>query len=156
MMKHDASIYKTKRKFITMSGGLDVLHGICARISLNVPEQCSWQWDGEFELALLVFDMKDSDLMYFPLSKEFDKQWDFTSIEDPSNSFCTYINSAFGVVPGQMVFTSNEIDGLMLFAAWWPWGDESKVSLRVGLISSKEPEKSKALHKAHLQSWFSI
>jgi hypothetical protein len=100
--------------------------------------------------------MKDSDLMYFPLAKEFDRQWDYNSINDPSSSFCTYVNSAFGVVPGQRVFTSSEIDGLMLFAAWWPWGDDSKVSLRIGLISSKEPAKSKELHKTHLRAWFSI
>ena len=135
---------------------MDALHGICNRISLNIPEHCSWQWDKEFDLALLVFDRSDSDLMYFPLAKEFERQWDHDSIDNPENSFCAYVNSAFGVVPGQRVFSSSEIDGLMLFVAWWPWGDDSKVSLRMGLVSSREPEKSKERYNSHLKSWLSL
>jgi hypothetical protein len=139
-----------------MTQGLDPLQGICQRIRLNVPSQCSWKWDREFDLALLVFDMEDADLLYFPLVKEFEKQWDFDTINDPSNSFCSYVNSAFGLVPGQKLFTTNVLDGITLFAAWWPWGDDTKVSLRIGLISTTDPEKGKELHKTHLKNWFSI
>jgi hypothetical protein len=38
------------------------------------------------------------------------------------------------LMPGQVFFTSHMVDQIVLGVAWWPWGDDDKVSMRVGLI----------------------
>ena len=89
-----------------------------------------------FNTALVVFDKCDMDVIYIPITQEFDNQWDFATIERSPSSFYTYFNRVFGVVPGQKVFTSTNASGTILFAVWWPWGDGNKISLRVGLYDT--------------------
>ena len=71
---------------------------------------------------------------FFPLFKEFSHHWNFSSTTASKESITEYINSEYGVLPGQVFFTSNPLHNLVLFVAWWPWGNEGNVSMRVGLI----------------------
>jgi hypothetical protein len=48
-----------------------------------------------------------------------------------------YVHSEFGMMPGQAFFTSHMVSNLVLGVAWWPWGRDDKVSMRVGLIPVK-------------------
>jgi len=129
--------------------------GICARISLNLPPENQWCWDEMFNTALVVFDKCDMDLIYIPITQEFDAQWDFSTIENASPPFYTYFNRVFGIVPGQKIFTSTDAAGAILFAVWWPWGDGNKISLRVGLYDSDEV-KNPNQRKDCLCHWFQI
>ena len=129
---------------------------ICGRISLNIPSTCIWEWDKEFNTALVVFDKDDAELIYFPMIKEFDQQWDYFSIDDSSQQVKKYINSLFGIMPGQNIFTSTEVADMILFAAWWPWGGDSKISLRVGLLPLKEQASNKSENKRYLAKWFNL
>ncbi|MBN1932535.1 MAG: hypothetical protein JW786_13110 [Desulfobacterales bacterium] len=135
---------------------LEKFEKICKQISLNLSPSSKWRWDSEFNLASVVFDHEDADLIYFPLSDEFDKKWDYLTIESSSQPINDYINSIFGLVPGQKIFTSTEDSGLTLFAAWWPWGDESKISLRVGMLPLKGQVLDQNEIKKLLTDWFNI
>jgi hypothetical protein len=129
--------------------------GICARISLNVPSENQWCWDEMFNTALVVFDKCDMDLIYIPMTQEFDTQWDFTTIGNAPPPFYTFFNRVFGIVPGQKIFTATDASGTMLFAVWWPWGDGNKISLRVGLHVG-DIDKGPDQRKDSLCRWFHI
>ena len=128
---------------------------ICKRISLNIPSVSRWSWDEMFNTALVVFDKSDMDVIYIPITQEFDAQWDFTTIENAPSHFYTYFNRVFGVVPGQKIFTSTDTTGTILFAVWWPWGDGKKISLRVGLFDGNETNQPDQF-KEFLRNWFHI
>lgn len=114
---------------------LDALATICQRISLNLPKNSPWRWDKEFNLALAVIDKQDEIVVELPLTLEFTHKWDFTTIDDAEEPIRNYFQAGFGIVPGQKVFTMDPLKGVVLYAAWWPWGDDARISLRLGLAS---------------------
>ena len=122
---------------------------------MNISSESQWCWDEKFNTALVVFDKCDRDVIYIPITQEFDTQWDFTTIEKSPPRFYTYFNRVFGVVPGQKVFTSTNASGTILFAVWWPWGDGEKISLRVGLHEDDKIADPDRL-KESLYNWFHI
>jgi hypothetical protein len=107
---------------------------MCRKICLNIPDSYRWQWDQKREMAVVTLDKEDAELVFFPLFKEFTHHWDFSS-QDPSDTTAAMeIIAKYGLMPGQAFFSSRPICGLVLFVAWWPWGKNERVSMRVGLI----------------------
>ena len=113
---------------------LVVFQEICRKICLNIPDTYVWSWDADRQMAVVVLKGSDAELVFFPLFKEFSQHWNFTSTTTSRESISEYINSEYGVLPGQVFFTSYPLNSLILFVAWWPWGNEGNVSMRVGLI----------------------
>jgi hypothetical protein len=128
---------------------------ICSKISLNIPSTSQWSWDNRLQTAMVVFDKGDRDVVYIPLTQEFDTQWDFTSVDNSPAPFYAYFKSVFGIIPGQKIFTSTDGTGTMLFAVWWPWGDGNKISLRVGLYNDSDTNHPEYF-KESLAKWFQI
>ncbi|BBO66846.1 hypothetical protein DSCA_07760 [Desulfosarcina alkanivorans] len=135
---------------------LDDLETICQRISLNIPEDCPWRWDKEFNLALTVIDRKDEIMVELPLTLEFSHKWDFATINDAEAPIRDFFQAGFGVVPGQKVFTMDPFQGVVLYAAWWPWGDDERISLRLGLVSVSGEKMDKSEVKSLICSWLNL
>jgi hypothetical protein len=135
---------------------LDPLETVCRRIALNIPHDCHWQWDREFNLALTTVKSQDAVMVELPLAIEFAHQWDFSSIDEADAPVRDFFHAGVGVVPGQKVFTTDPVAGVILFAAWWPWGDDAQISLRVGLMSAHPGALASAEAKALLCSWLDI
>ena len=135
---------------------LDAFESVCQKISLNLPDQSPWRWDREFNLALTVIERKDEITVELPLTLEFSHKWDFSSIEDAEKSVSEFFQAGFGVVPGQKLFTMDPIDGVVLYAAWWPWGDDERISLRLGLLSVNGEKISNAEVKSLICKWLNI
>ena len=113
---------------------LVVFQEICRKICINIPDEYVWEWDAQRHMAVIVLSEPDAELVFFPLFKEFSNHWNFSSTTTSQESISHYINTEFGVLPGQVFFTSNPLYNIILFVAWWPWGNDGKVSMRVGLI----------------------
>ena len=107
---------------------------ICRKISLNIPDTYHWDWDPQRRMAVVILDDEDAEVVFYPLFKEFRNHWNFASIDDASEAVNDYIHSEYGLMPGQVFFTSHMVDQMVLGVAWWPWGNDDKVSMRVGLI----------------------
>lgn len=138
------------------STDLDALKTISQRISLNLPENAPWRWDREFNLALTVIDRQDEIMVELPLTLEFPHKWDFSTIGDADAPIRDFFQAGFGIVPGQRVYTSNPVDGVVLYAAWWPWGDDERISIRLGLVSVSNEELPKPEVKALVCSWLNL
>lgn len=138
------------------SSDLDALGTVCQRISLNIPDRCPWRWDKEFNLALTVIDRQDEIMIELPLTLEFAHKWDFATIDDADQPVRDFFQSGFGVVPGQKVFTTDPVQGIVLFAAWWPWGDDERISLRLGLVSLTERKLDRAEVKDLICGWLNL
>jgi hypothetical protein len=107
---------------------------ICRALNLNIQPIHSWQWDASFGTALVVFEKKNRELICLPLSQEFERCWDVSTLEQAPAAFFDYFRKRFGVVPGQEIYTAHEDRGPILFAVLWPWGDDCHISLRVGVF----------------------
>ena len=113
---------------------LDPFKEICRKICLNIPTAYKWHWDSKRNMAAVVLDEEDAEMVFYPLFKEFSHHWNFNSIGDAGESINNYICSEYGLMPGQAFFTSHSLHNLVLVVAWWPWGKEDKVSMRVGMM----------------------
>ena len=130
---------------------------ICENICLNLPEQSLWQWDPKFKTSIIVFNKFDQDLVFFPITQEFDHRWDFSSIDRSGNAFYEFFINRFGIIPGQVIFTSDRHNGWILFAVWWPWGNNEKISLRVGLFADDDKAAvGDEQIRAWLTKWFKL
>ena len=135
---------------------LEVLETVCRRISLNIPENCPWRWDKELNLALAVIDKQDEIMVELPLTLEFTHQWDFTTIHDADAVIRNFFQAGIGIVPGQKVFSMDPVNGLVLYAVWWPWGDDARISLRLGLVAVDGRKLSDSEVKSLICSWLKL
>jgi hypothetical protein len=107
---------------------------ICRKICLNIPVSYNWKWDTQRKMAAVILDDEDAEMVFYPLFKEFRNHWNFSSIGEATDAVNEYIHSEYGLMPGQVFFTSHTVHQIVLGVAWWPWGNDDKVSMRVGLI----------------------
>jgi len=135
---------------------LDALKRICQRISLNIPTNCPWRWDKEFNLALTVIDRKDEIMVELPMTLEFSHKWDFTSIHEADEPIRDFFQAGLGLVPGQKVFTMDPVNGVVLYAAWWPWGDDERISVRLGMVAVSGEKLENRDIKALICRWLNL
>ena len=129
---------------------------ICRNICLNIPAYCKWQWDARRDMALMTIQQQDAEMVFFPLFREFKEHWNFASPVQAEMMVAKLLNAEYGLMPGQFFFTSRPINDLVLFVAWWPWGCEDKVSMRVGLFSLLTNKSDSDLAMACLTRWLKI
>ena len=132
------------------------LKTISQRVSLNIPENCPWRWDKEFNLALTVIDRQDEIMVELPLTLEFADKWDFATIQDADEPIREFFQAGWGIIPGQKVFTSHPVNGNVLYVAWWPWGDDERISLRMGLMSISVEKLNPAEVKKLICDWLNL
>jgi hypothetical protein len=129
---------------------------ICSQISYSMPSSYQWQWDERFQMALIVFEKEGKEPVLSVLIHEFDQQWDSTTIGHASYLVGEVVSSLSGILPGQLLFTSEAGAGLILLAAWWPWDNGNNISLRIGMFSLEEHPFDKDKRKEHLTEWLNL
>jgi hypothetical protein len=136
---------------------LDEFKLICGRILESISSSSyTWSWDEDFDVARVVIHKPEMDAMLPILKKEFTHQWDFTSIGKAPVFIENFINSLFGIIPDQILFTTSKGPGPILFAVWWPWGNENYVSLRIGIYSSDTEKFSRIESKKCMTEWIGL
>jgi len=129
---------------------------ICNNVRDSIPSPYTASWDEDFQVIRIVFDKTEKQPLLQMLMKEFPYQWDFNTIDTASDFIDNFINSIFGIIPGQVLFTSSETTPPILFAVWWPWGNEDYISLRVGFYPNEKPYFSKNEIRKELSGWFNL
>ena len=137
-------------------GDLAPFQEICRKICINIPDSYVWEWDEKRNMAVNVLDGEDAELVFFPLFKEFMHHWNFSSPPPDNASITEFVNTKFGLMPGQVLFTSYPLYNLVLCVAWWPWGEDQKVSMRVGLIPVNKAKLRKGVAYQCLRRWLKI
>ncbi len=135
---------------------LILLKNICHKICLNIPNNCQWHWDHDREMACVEIGKEDAELVFFPLFKEFKYNWDYSSEDLSEASVASQKNHTFGLLPGQVFFSSGPIGNVLLLVAWWPWGKNDKISMRVGIMPANQKNCQKGFSYDLLNSWLKI
>ncbi len=129
---------------------------ICRKICINIPNAYAWEWDEQRHMAMVVLQGEDAELVFFPLFKEFSHHWNFSSAPPENASIIEWVNAKFGLMPGQVLFTSYPLHNLVLCVAWWPWGEDQMVSMRVGLIPVNKARLRDGVAFQCLRRWLKI
>ena len=67
----------------------------------------------------------------------------------------TIIDNFGGIMPGQLLFTSDPDGEALVFCAWWPWGNGETISIRLAPFYLK-PDSDKSQGARRLKEWFGI
>ncbi|MDA8141693.1 MAG: hypothetical protein M0036_23865 [Desulfobacteraceae bacterium] len=135
---------------------LEPFQEICRKICINIPKTYTWAWDSQRDMAVVVLEGEDAEMVFYPLFKEFRHHWNFSSAPPSTDGIQEYINDQFGLMPGQVVFTSYPLCNLVLCVAWWPWGEDQRVSMRIGLIPINSTRLRNGTALACLSRWIKI
>jgi hypothetical protein len=129
---------------------------ICRKICLNIPTERQWLWDQQRDLAWVTLEKEETELVYFPLLREFKDRWSFQPEGLPETLIAQLLDSEYGLMPGQTFFATPPIEGWVLFVAWWPWGQAGKVSMRVGLLPMRTGSIPTGFTRSCLSCWLPI
>lgn len=110
---------------------MDTFEAFLEKVRGQVPSSYTWERDDRMNAWLVVINMNDSEQIKGSIAGLFGNTWDSSSLDKASKPEKAAAKSFGGIQKGQLLFTVLEGDSVF-FGAWWPWGDGTKVSLRVG------------------------
>ena len=115
-----------------------------------------WKWDGRFKTALGEFsaDMKDDVLGL--LEQYLVSTWDSSSLSDAPDVVKQVSKNLGGLMSGQLLLLSDLNKPTFIFCAWWPWGNGTKVSIRIAPFSEDLSGEEAVALTAAFRSWFKI
>ena len=90
-----------------------------------------WEWDDRFEGILATFDSSEAEVMSGLLGEHLGHRWDSESAANAPELVAQALQSVGGVAPGQLVFSSDPGQTLVMLGLWWPWNNGSTISIRL-------------------------
>jgi hypothetical protein len=132
------------------------LESVCRELLRAFRGGLSWKWDSRFETALAGFCVDNKDRVRAILERHLSFTWDSSNIGNAPD-IVRMINSHLGgLMSGQLLFSSDPNQAALVFCAWWPWGDGTTISIRLGLSHKKLSESEKAEQIKVFKGWFGI
>jgi hypothetical protein len=113
----------------------------------------SWEWDPVFGASLCAFDEEHVEAIRTTLDEVMSSRFSGDTISDAPDSVRAIARGHGGLRPGQELWILTG-DHPLLYCAWWPWGSGTRVSARVGIVSSDQLSDASA--ERALRSWFGI
>ncbi|MEE2960519.1 MAG: hypothetical protein VYA34_07220 [Myxococcota bacterium] len=95
-----------------------------------------WGWDRHYRAALIVTDSKTGYALDEVVNNILPETWKENPETPPPESIANLIAYLSGLRPAQHLHTKILDDANVLFGAFWPWDNESLVSIRIGIIQN--------------------
>jgi hypothetical protein len=102
-----------------------------------------WTWDHRFKCATSSLSAEAALKAKSVLLGAVPAEWDAASFACAPEAVRGLAERCGELRPGQALLTADPVADLTLFAMWWPWGDGTKISIRIGVANS---DRSKELY----------
>ena len=99
-----------------------------------------WSWDHRFKCVSSSLEATVAPSLKEILAPLVPSVWTLESFAQAPNDVLALRERCGDLRPGQLLFTGSAVAGMMPFALWWPWGDASKLSVRLGIANSDRPK----------------
>ena len=96
------------------------------------------EWDDKYAAALLVVEPAHESAVSAMWTELFPSRWSHLDIDKAPERVRDVSGVWGGLMVGQRMFVLDPVDDPMLFAAWWPWGNGLRFSLRVSCTARGE------------------
>jgi len=97
-----------------------------------------WEWDDAYAAALATIASAQQQQVLDTLSDALPHRWDHVDIKSAPERVRHVSGVWGGVMSGQRLHVLDPDADPMLYAAWWPWGNRMKASLRVSCHARSE------------------
>lgn len=114
------------------------------------------KWDDRFQTVLAEFDTDNKAHIQNALAGPLDRIWDNANIEKAPMVVQSIADGFGGIMPGQLLFTSDPSRDTFVFCAWWPWGNGKTISIRLALFYQKASDSERAEGIQRLKECFGI
>ena len=116
----------------------------------------SWKWDDRFGTVLAEFLVENKDNIRELVGPYLGKAWDSSTIETAPDIVQT-IAAELGSLRGdQLLFASDPEQDVLIYGAWWPWGNGETISLRLAPLDKNLSNTELAELKKQFRDWFSL
>lgn len=101
-----------------------------------------WTWDHRFKCATSAIE----DAALLPKARAdvtalLPHAVDATSLATTTDELRALAQAKGGLRPGQEMFCSDPVGGMVLYLLWWPWNGGAYVSGRFGIANSDRPKE---------------
>lgn len=100
-----------------------------------------WTWDPRLECATSSFEASLIPGVRAVLDTAVPTEWTDVSIAAAPEDVRALSERCGSLRSNQLVLTGHTAAGMFPFALWWPWGDGSKVSVRLGIWGTDRPKE---------------
>jgi len=129
---------------------------VCRELSNTFQGVLSWKWDDRFQTVLAEFKVDNKAPIHDALIRRLDRIWDSSTIETSPEAVRAISNTFGGIIPGQLLFTSDPGRDALVFCAWWPWGNGETISIRLAPFYQKPIGSDRTGQTQQLKEWFGI
>jgi hypothetical protein len=103
-----------------------------ATLKANWPAR-AWSWDKRFTCITSSFTVEFDTAARAAARAALTVEFNSSTLSKASPEIRRLAERTGGLRPGQMLLTTDDAPGLVMFGLWWPWGDEATTSFRVGI-----------------------
>ena len=111
---------------------------LCKELLDDFERVLSWQWDSGFNALVAEFSTAKQDEVRSVLERHLGFKWDSLSIRKAPELIKIKSGDLGDLRDNQLLFTTDPAGNVLIFAAWWPWGNGEVVSVRITSPSSGE------------------
>ena len=98
--------------------------------------ELQWGWDERWNTALMVIQGDDAQNFLTKLRTIFSDAWATDNIETASEAVQALAQGMGGLRAGQKLYSADAGDGVVMYAASWPWVGNSHLSIRIGIYGA--------------------
>lgn len=92
-----------------------------------------WSWDGRLSCIASAFGVELVEEAKSALQLAFPHQWSHRTLGQAPALLQQIAERSGGVRADQLLVSSAPVDGVVAYGLWWPWGDDTTISLRIGI-----------------------
>jgi len=131
---------------------LEFARKTCEQLANASQGTLSWDWDGRSSTAVAAFESDVDEAMQVELTAHFDTRWTSQNLGEAPERVNSVASLLGGLRGNQLLWVSSPDAPAMLFCAWWPWGNGTRVSIRIGY----DAPNGGSHDGTDLKSWFGI
>jgi hypothetical protein len=103
-----------------------------ARFRQGWPKR-GWSWDGRLSCVASSFGVDIADEARAALKVGFPHSWTHRTIARAPAVLQQIAERTGGIRSDQVLFSTDPVAGIIAFGLWWPWGDDTTISYRIGV-----------------------
>ncbi len=132
------------------------LENSCRKLKESLNDQLTWKWDERFGTVLAEFNVNDKELIHKIIKIHMGVTFSEDNSGDASAVAKLVIDYFGGLNSGQLMYMSDPDKEDLILCAWWPWGNGSTISIRLGVFADSLNDEDNAELTQMLRQWFDL